>query len=142
MASSVAFSFAAVANSQEVGDGWDQEVATKLATDLEQTLRDAYEKSLKAPPQQTVLQQRGRDAAQGVIRRARDLSADYARKMRAGWSRQASEPHFRAVMDEVAHIWETGGDAVPAESAKPLIDRLQKILDELQARYDAALLPD
>ena len=142
MASSVAFSFAAVANSQEVGDGWDQEVATKLATDLEQTLRDAYEKSLKAPPQLTVLQQRGRDAAQGVIRRARDLSQDYARKMRAGWSRQASEPFFTTVVDEVAHIFETSGDAVPSQSAKPLIDRLREILDELQALYDSAVVPN
>jgi hypothetical protein len=139
MALSVAFLFVGTAASQDVGEGWDDAVATKLASDLAQTLRDAYEQSLKAPPQRTVLQQRGREAAQGVIRRARDLSEDYARKMRAGWSREASEPFFRVVADEVAHIWDASGDAVPAESAKPLVERLQKILDELRARYDAAL---
>ena len=126
----------------DVGNGWDHEVATQLANDLEQTLEDAYARSLKAPPQQTVLQQRERDAAQGVIRRARDLSKDYAQKMRAGWSRKASEPHCRVVVEEVALVWDTSGDAVPAVSAKPIIGRLQKILDELQALYDAASLPE
>ena len=137
----VAFLFVGGAAGQDLGEGWDDGVATKLATDLERTLRDAYERSLKAPPQQTVLQQRQRDAAQGVIRRARDRSEDYARKMRAGWTREASEPYFRIVADEVAQIWDTAGDAEPAESAKPLIDRLRKILDELRALYDADSLP-
>ncbi len=138
----VTFLFIDMAASQDVDHGWDDGVVTKLATDLEETLQDGYKQSLKAPPQQTVVQQRRRDAAQGVIRRARDLSEDYARKMRAGWTREASEPYFRAVFGEVAHIWDTAGDAAPAESAKPLIDRLQKILQELRTRYDAPSLPD
>lgn len=138
----VAFLSIGVAAAQHADDGWDDTVATKLASDLEETLQDAYEASLKAPPQRTALQQRQRDAAQGVIRRARNLSADYARKMRAGWSRKASEPYFRAVAAEVAHIFDTSGDAEPAISAKPLIERLHLILDQLQARYDAAVLLD
>ncbi len=139
---SVAFFSVGVATSQDVAEGGDDGVVRKLATDLEQTLQDGYAQSLKAPPQPTVLQQRQRDAALGVLRRARDLGEDYARKMRASWSREASEPYFRAVFDEVAHIWDTAGDAAPAESAKPLIDRLQKILEELRSRYDAPSLPD
>jgi hypothetical protein len=136
----VAFLFLDVAAAQDADEDWDQAAATKLATDLEDTLQTVYGNSLKAPPQQTALQQRERDAAQGTIRRARDLSVDYARKMRAGSTREASEPHFRAVVDEVAYIFETAGDAVPAASAKPLIDQLHLILDELRARYDAAAL--
>lgn len=116
---------------------WDQAAATKLATELEQTLREAYEKSLKAPPQQTALQQRERDAAQGVIRRARDLGESYARRMRAGWDRGASEPYFRAVAEEVEYVWTTAGSAVVAKAAQPRVDRLQRILDELRALYDA-----
>lgn len=139
----VAFSLTGLATSEDNNEdsntekAWDQAAVTKLANELEQTLREAYEQSLKAPPQQTALQQRERDAAQGVIRRARDLGVDYARKMRAGWDRGASEPYFRAVVDEVEYVWTTAGDAVPAESAKPRIDRLQRILDELRALYDA-----
>jgi len=137
----VAFLLVGGAAGQDLGEGWDDGVARQLASDLEGVLREAYELSLKAPPQQTAFQQRQRDAAQGVIRRARDLGEDYARKMRAGWSREASEPYFRIVADEVAHIFDTAGDAVPAQSAKPLIDRLRKILDELRALYDADSLP-
>ncbi len=123
---------------EDLDSAWDNDAVVKLATELEKTLRVAYENSLKAPPQSTVLQQRERDSAQGVIRKARNLSEDYARKMRAGWDRDASEPYFRAVVDEVAYVWESAGDAVPAESAQPLIDRLQELLDALQAYYDAA----
>ena len=91
----VAFSLTGLATSEDNNEdsntenAWDQAAVTKLAPELEQTLREAYEQSLKAPPQQTALQQRERDAAQGVIRRARDLAVDYARKMRAGWDRGA-----------------------------------------------------
>lgn len=116
---------------------WDQAAATKLATELEQTLQKSYESSLKAPPQQTALQQRERDAAQGGIRRARDLGEEYARKMRAGWDRGASEPYFRVVAEEMENVWTTAGRAEPAESARPRIDRLRRILDELRALYDA-----
>jgi hypothetical protein len=130
------------ASPEDAEIGWDGEVATKLAIDLEQTLDEAYERSLKAPPQRTALQQRERDAAQGVIRRARDLGREYASKMRAGWSRNETEAYFRNVVEEVANIWETSGDAVPAISAKPLIKRLNRILDELQALYDASQQPD
>ena len=108
---SVAFFLVGVATSQDVAEGWDDGVVRKLATDLEQTLRDGYAQSLKAPPQQTVLQQRQRDAAQGVLRRARDLGEDYARKMRTGWSREASEPYFRIVADQVTQIWGNGSTA-------------------------------
>ena len=134
----VAFLIVHVAAAQNTAEQWDDAVVTKLAIDLEETLQAAYKSSLEAPPQRTALQQRERDAAQGAIRRSRDLSVDYARRMRAGSSPEASEPYFRAVVDEVAYIFETAGDAVPSNSAMPLIDRLHLILDQLQAQYDAA----
>jgi hypothetical protein len=118
-------------------EAWDQAKVTKLAIELEQTLQEAYERSLSAPPQRTALQQRERDAAQGVIRRARDLSQEYARRMRDGWDRETSNPYFRVVAGEIAHIWDTAGDAKPTESAKPAIERMQRLLDELRAAYDA-----
>ena len=134
----VAFLIVDVATAQDTAEQWDDAVVTKLAIDLEETLQAAYKSSLEAHPQRTALQQRERDAAQGAIRRSRDLSVDYARRMRAGSSPEASEPYFRAVVDEVAYIFETAGDAVPSNSARPLIDRLHLILDQLQGQYDAA----
>lgn len=116
---------------------WDQSSITKLANELERTLGEAYERSLDAPRQPTALQQRERDAAQSIIRRARDLSQEYARRMRDGWDRESSEAYFRAVAGEVAHVWDTAGDAKLAKSSQPLIERLQRILDELRAAYDA-----
>jgi hypothetical protein len=124
------------ARSQELDDSWDAATVTKLADELENILRDAYQFSLKAPPQETAFQQRERDAAQGVIRSSRDLSEDYARRIRAGWTRGESEPYFRRVAEEVDQIWETAGNAVPAESAAPLLERLQRTLDALSALYE------
>lgn len=134
----VAFLIVGVSAAQDTDDPWDDAVAKRLATDLEETLQAVYKSSLDAPPQRTALQQRERDAAQGAIRRSRDLSVDYARRMRTDLSPEASEPYFRAVVDEVAYIFETAGDAVPSTSAEPLIARLRLILDQLQAQYDAA----
>lgn len=138
--SAVLFAFLVVnvATAQDADERWDDVVVKKLATDLEETLQAAYKSSLEAPPQRTALQQRERDAAQGAIRRSRDLSVDYARRIRADSSPLASEPYFRAVVDEVAYIFETAGDAVPSKRAQPLIDRLHLILDQLQAQYDLA----
>ncbi len=139
MVSLLVLSLAGSAGGEEENEekAWDQGAVTKLATELEQTLREAYAERSKAAPQQTALQQRDRDAALAVVRRARDVSQDYARLMRAGSTREDSDPLFRAVDDEVAYVWDTAGAAVPSETAKPRIDRLQRILDELRAWYDA-----
>jgi hypothetical protein len=115
---------------------WDQAAVTQLAVELEQTLRDAYAKSAEAPPQTTVFQQRTRDAAVSVMRRARDLSTEYASKMRAGWDREASSVYFKAVADEYAFGWTTAQDAVTAPGVQPRIERLDQIIAELQAYYD------
>ena len=137
----VALSLSVHAGAEDQRQAWDQARVTEMAAELEKTLEEIHEQSLKAPPQQTALQQRERDAAQGAIRRARDRSQDYARRTRAGWTREESEPYFRAVVEEVEAVWDTAGDAVPAENAKPLIDRLQRILDDLRALYAAPSTP-
>ncbi len=115
---------------------WDQSDVTKLAIELEQTLQEAYEGSLNAPRQRTAIQQRERDAAQGVIRRARDLGQEYAQRMRDGWDRESSDPYFRAVAEGVAQIWQTAGDAKPAARSRPTIERLQGLLEMLRSAYD------
>lgn len=128
--------FVAPAVAEETDKTWDAAAVTKLAGTLEETLEEIYARSQDAPVQQTALQQRERDAAQGQIRRARDLGVDYAHRIRTGWTRDESDPYFRSVVEAVDEIWETAGDAVPQESAKPLIERLRTILADLQARYD------
>jgi hypothetical protein len=122
-------------------EGWNSAAVLKLANELESTIDSLYEFSLEAPPQETALQQRTRDATQGEIKNARDLCAAYAQHMRNGWTRAESEPTFRVVLASVVEIRKTGDDAKPAENAKPLIDRLETILDALRGRHDAASRP-
>jgi hypothetical protein len=114
---------------------WDAEAVAKRADEIEAIFRETYELSLSPPPQQTALQQRQRDAAQGQIRRVRDLAADYAGRMRSGWSRSDSEPYFRLLVEGVEELWSTAGDAVPQAKAKALLDRANEIMNELQAYY-------
>jgi len=116
---------------------WDQAAVTKRAIELELTLREASQRGIKASPQQTALQQRDRNAAQSVIKRAHERSEDYAKKMRAGWNRDESETYFRGVVEAVESIWATAGDAVPDENATALIARLRRLLDELEVSYAA-----
>jgi hypothetical protein len=120
---------------QDEPGGWDAELVTKRAVELEAIFRETYELSLSPPPQQTALQQRQRDAAQGEIRRVRDLAADYAGRMRSGWSRADSEPYVRLLVEGVNELWSTAGDAVPQAKAKALLDRANEIMNELQAHY-------
>jgi hypothetical protein len=138
----MAFLTAGLASGEDDVVSWDSAVVTKLANELEKTLDEALDKSRSAPDQPTAFQQRERDAAQGRIRRSRELGADYARRMRAGWSREDSEPYFRGVADSIDQIWETAGDAVPAPKAQPLVDRLHAIVDELRAQYDSEFADD
>ncbi len=131
-------SLAGTAIGEDAGeeDSWDQVAVTKLAKELEQILQEAQQRSSKAPPQQTVLQQRDLNAAKSVIRRAGDMSKDFARRLEAGWGREDSEPYFRAVNEEVELIFDTAGSAVPVESSEGMIDRLHAILDALQKWYN------
>ena len=86
---------------------WNTARATQLAQELADVLEEARARAENAPPQQTVLQQRKRDAAQGSVRRATEASAAYAKQMREGADRALSERYYRAVVVEIRSLRET-----------------------------------
>jgi len=117
---------------------WDATKATQLAQELADVLEEARARAQNAPPQQTVLQQRKRDAAQGSIRRATEAGAAYAKQMRDGADRALSERYFRAVVDEVRSLRATADDVIPAADVQPLLNRMDEIMEELRQMYRAA----
>ena len=117
---------------------WDAARATQLAEELADVLQEARARAQNAPPQETVLQQRKRDAAQGSVRRATEAGAAYAKQMREGADRALSERYYRAVVVEIRSLRETADDVIPAADVQPLLDRMDAILDELGKMYRAA----
>jgi hypothetical protein len=116
---------------------WNDARATQLAQELAAVLEEARARGQNAPPQETVLQQRKRDAAQGSARRATEAGAAYAKQMREGADRALSERYFRAVVVEIRSLRATADDVIPAEDVEPLLDRMDEILDELGQMYRA-----
>jgi hypothetical protein len=117
---------------------WNAARATQLAEELADVLQEARARAQNAPPQETVLQQRKRDAAQGSVRRATEAGAAYAKQMREGADRALSERYYRAVVLEIRSMWETADDVIPAADVQPLLDRMDEILDELGQLYRAS----
>lgn len=128
----------ALADEPADDDTWNTAMATQLAQELADVLEEARARGEMAPPQETVLQQRMRDAAQGSIRRATEASAAYAKQMRDGADRALSERYFRAVVDEVRSLRATAGDAIPAANVQPLLNRMDEILEDLGRMYRGA----
>ncbi len=116
---------------------WNAARATQLAQELAAVLEEARARGQNAPPQETVLQQRKRDAAQGSARRATEAGAAYAKQMREGADRALSERYFRAVVVEIRSLRETADDVIPAADVQPLLDRMDGILEELERMYRA-----
>lgn len=116
---------------------WDQDRVVDLASELEATLDLALESAASAAQQRTAMQQRTRDAAVSEMRRARDLSREYASKIRGGWSRGDSEPFFSQLRRATRHARETARDAVPDPKVAPYLARMDALLIELSQQYEA-----
>jgi hypothetical protein len=116
---------------------WDGSTATRLADELERVIGEAWDQAQHAPPQDTVLQQRKRDAAQGSILRTVKAAEAYSRMMRGGATREASEPYFRAIVDDFRAVRATADDVVPSERVEPLLDSMEAIMEKLSRLYDA-----
>jgi hypothetical protein len=92
---------------------WDQERVIELAEQLTQELAAASAAASEAPAQQTVMQQRSRDAAVRQIERVRSDADALLKKLRAGLGRDATATYFYLVLERAGEVIEIAGDAVP-----------------------------
>lgn len=116
---------------------WDPAMAKRLSAELVSVLEKARLRGADAAPQQTVLQQRQRDAAEGSIRRMLEAAQAFDQRMRDGADRAESEVYYRALVEQVRTTLATAGDAVPAPGVQPLLDRMDEILEKLRRMYAA-----
>ena len=93
-----------------------------------------------AEPQDTVLQQRQRDAAEGAMRRATEAAVEHAKQLEAGASLDETLLYFGTIRDHVRSTLETAGDARPTSEGRVLRPRLFELLDELEQLYQGPLM--
>ena len=70
------------------------------------------------------------------MKQAHELSREYARRIRDGWSRDDSEPFFNQLRRTTRRARETARDAVPDPTVAPHLDRMDTLLLELSKLYE------
>lgn len=119
-------------------EGWDQQRAIELSSQLEETFDLVVQSAETAARQQTVMQQRTRDAALSEFKHVRDISRDYAAKIREGWGREDSEPFFSQLRQATRRAREIARDAVPVPKVAVLLERVDSLLLQLSKQYESA----
>jgi hypothetical protein len=119
-------------------DDWDQQRAIELSSQLEETFDLVVQSAEIAAPQQTAMQQRTRDAALSEFTHVRDISRDYAAKIREGWGREDSEPFFSQLSQATRRAREIARDAVPVPKVAVLLERVDSLLLQLSKQYESA----
>lgn len=89
-----------------------------------------------AEPQDTVLQQRQRDAAKGALLRARDAALVFVKTLEGGGSVSGSDSYLQMVEENMRAALETAGNAEPSSEAARVLERLDEIVRELGRIYD------
>ena len=91
---------------------WDQARVTELARQLVAELDAALSAAAEAPAQETVRQQRQRDAAVLQVKRVRQDAARLYNDLRGGRGRYPTAPIFERALDRASDTFQIGGDAV------------------------------
>ena len=114
---------------------WDSRRVIELAAQLEETIGLGLRAAETARQQATTIQQRTRDAAVAAMRRAHEVSGEFAVKIRGGWDREESEPFFNQLRLAMRRARERGRDAEPDPNVVPHLDRMDALMDELSKQY-------
>lgn len=92
---------------------WDLARVTELADRLVTELAEGRKAAAKAPAQESVHQQRTRDAAVVRVEQVHRVALEYRRLLRPGVSRFETEGLFISLRDLASGVGEEAGDAVP-----------------------------
>ncbi len=92
---------------------WDQQRVRELAVQLSEQLRAARAAAAEAPEQDTVLQQRSRDAVVARVTRMQAVADQLRTQLGAGWGREETRGSFESVRDQARQALDKAGDAVP-----------------------------
>ena len=114
---------------------WDSRRVVELAAQLEETIGLGLRAAETARQQETAIQQRTRDAAVAAMKRAHEVSGEFAVKIRGGWDREESEPFFNQLRLAMRRAREKGRDAEPDPKVVPHLDRMDALMIELSKQY-------
>ncbi len=114
---------------------WDSRRVIELAAQLEETIGLGLRAAETARQQATTIQQRTRDAAVAAMKRAHEVSGEFAVKIRGGWDREESEPFFNQLRLAMRRARKKGRDAEPDPNVVPHLDRMDALMIELSNQY-------
>jgi len=108
---------------------------THLAVQLEASLGEGLEFASKAALQETVLQQRTRDAAVREMEKAHRVAGEYVKRLQQGATRDSSEPFFNQLRGIVNQARVTARDASPGSGMSAVLARIDVLLREVGESY-------
>ncbi len=131
--------FPTLAFSQAVSSGepenWAQADATKLAGQLAEALSDVAQDPGLAKEQLTAMQQREHQAALVGVRRMTEISAELARKLKAGRGYYQTRPIFESFLNARAQTSEHGrASRLPAKTIER-IESVRELISQLEVLY-------
>ncbi len=114
---------------------WDSRRVIELAAQLEETIGLGLRAAETARQQETAIQQRTRDAAVAAMKRAHEVSGEFAVKIRGGWDREESEPFFNQLRLAMRRARGRARNAAPDPNVVPHLDRMDALMIELSKQY-------
>lgn len=115
---------------------WDQPRVTALAADLLSELDAALAAAADSPEQESVRQQRQRDAAVGQVKRVRQHAEKLLSELRAGRGLYQTQPYFRVAHELASETFQIAGDAVPFEEPIRHWKAAGEIAQEMSRYYE------
>ncbi len=92
---------------------WNPQSMHALSVQLSEQLRAVRTAAAQAPEQDTVLQQRSRDAVVARVTRMQAVADQLRTQLEAGWGREETRGSFESVRDQARQALDKAGDAVP-----------------------------
>ena len=115
---------------------WDGEQVESLAVELVELTGRVLALAPRQLEQETVLQQRQRDAAVSQMRRAHELARTYLSRLRGDRDREATEPFFFQLREAVRAVRRVARDAVPSKQIEPLLRSIRMVTEQIAVYYE------
>ena len=115
---------------------WDQNEVKRLAGEFAQSLAKISAAAGVAPPQETAMQQRTRDAAVGRLGSVHEAADGLAKRLANGWDRSDTQLYFEQVRELFDQARGVAGDAVAKAEQRSNLDAAEKLLGQLARYFD------
>ena len=115
---------------------WDPEQVESLAVELVELTGRVLALAPRQLGQETVIQQRQRDAAVRQMERTHELARTYLDRLRGDPEPEATEPFFFQLREAVRAVRQVARDAVPSKQIEPLLRSIRMVTERIAVYYE------